>query len=419
MKTAGPLEDLTILELNTMLKHIRLGQEHLRKYLKAKQFNELLSLACLDEKQKQHIASDKQEKTGNIAVILNAVITGTLGAWLGMSGYLGFKLGSIPILISILLFCTLLSGWIGYVSYKVTSKKAKDMRVIKKLRLIELRVIKIINTRRHKDIEIVANKIIDKLGQIDESLKADQGKQAEILKMLIDEKKPQTWLVELEKRLFDQFSIPASSQLERMVQTKVHKIFQAIQKLVAKLGAQQKALQSENAEVADYGFGNYAISRTFANASYIKVLTTPGLDKETVIQKPQKWIKNNVLAILTGLIPTVAGSFGSMFVFLAGTPQVMKSLGHNAIEQFLFQGHMQAIGLSIAVCLTLYYGYSYIYTNYKNFLRQKEVEKTQKLIAEENANLLKISSHYNVMTKLRAYCEELVFIQNLIKTFAD
>jgi cell division protein FtsL len=204
-----------------------------------------------------------------------------------------------------------------------------------------------------------------------------------------------------------------------MVQTKVHKIFQAIQKLVAKLSAQQKALQSENAEVADYGFGNYAISRTFANASYIKVLTTPGLDKETVIQKPQKWIKNNVLAILTGLIPTIAGSFGSMFVFLAGTPQVMKSLGHNAIERFLFQDHMQAIGLSIAVCLTLYYGFSYIYTNYKNFLRQKEVEKTQKLIAEENANLLKISSHYNVMTKLRAYCEELVFIQNLIKTFAD
>ncbi|MDF2529524.1 MAG: hypothetical protein K0Q57_404, partial [Gammaproteobacteria bacterium] len=227
MQTVRPLKELSVLELNTMLKHIRLGQEHLKKYLKGKQFNELLDLASLDEKQKKRISSDNQEKAGNIAVVLNAVITGTLGAWLGMSGYLGFKLGSIPVLISILVFCALVSGWIGYVSYKVTSKKAKDMRVTKKLRLIELQIIRIINEQRHKDIESTANMIVHKLTQIDSSLKEDKAKQAELLELLAYKEDFAAWLHELESIVNKYFSTQADSKLHRVVQKKIDKILAA------------------------------------------------------------------------------------------------------------------------------------------------------------------------------------------------
>jgi hypothetical protein len=90
-------------------------------------------------------------------------------------------------------------------------------------------------------------------------------------------------------------------------------------------------------------------------------------------------------------------------------------LGQNAVAHFLFQDHMRVIGITIAIALTLYYGYSNVYTNYKNFLRQKEVEKTEKLIAEENAKLLKIGSKYNLLTRIRTYVEELRFIHNMME----
>jgi len=104
-----------------------------------------------------------------------------------------------------------------------------------------------------------------------------------------------------------------------------------------------------------------------------------------------------------------------MFVFLTGTPQVMKSFGQYHIVNIWLAPHTKLIGLTMAVTLISYYGYSYIYSNYKNFLRQKEVEKTEKSIAEQNAILLKISLRHNVLAQILTYMEELVFIHGLLK----
>ncbi|MDF2941032.1 MAG: hypothetical protein K0R66_1674 [Gammaproteobacteria bacterium] len=420
MQSFESLENLSILELNTMLKHVRLGKEHLIKHLKIKQFNNFLKLASLNEKQKERIHSDKQEKVGNVIVILNAVITGILGAMLGLSGYLGFKLSSAPILIGTISFCALVSGWIGYVSYKITYKKARETAISKKLHLIELRLVKIINEKRQIEIGQLANKIVDVLCQLDNSLQNDEQRRQQFVQMLTSKEDMSKWDEILEVIVRQQLFSRASDKIEALIQEKIEKVLVAIKKLAEKLDSQHAALgEDDSASESDYSFADYVADRSVSYATYIKVLTTPGLETDKVVQKPVKWFKSNLVAILAGMGPVLAGSFGSMFVFLNGTPEILKSFGKHNIVNIFLAPHAKLIGLIMAIALISYYGYSYIYSNYKNFSRQKEVEKTEKNIAEENAVLLKISVRHSVLAQILTYMNELIFIDNLLREFSS
>ena len=118
------LHNLSTKELLFILRHVQHGHEYNSKKLTREDYRYLLSLGSLSNNQTEKINSDKQEKVGNVSVVVNTILTSCFGAWLGFNAFTQHNIISFMGIFIVLLglsFGTL----VGYLSFVLTHRQAK------------------------------------------------------------------------------------------------------------------------------------------------------------------------------------------------------------------------------------------------------------------------------------------------------
>ncbi len=152
MNTPKTLEHLTPPELLTFLRHLELGEEHLKQILTKEEFQQLLTLESLDSKTAQKLDADRTELTGKFIPTLHSIFTTLVGLWLGLSGLLGWSLGSRERLFFVVTFAGLTGALIGYSNYRFTQKLGRSALNKRKLQSLQMDVLTLLEKDRKQEI---------------------------------------------------------------------------------------------------------------------------------------------------------------------------------------------------------------------------------------------------------------------------
>jgi hypothetical protein len=402
------LKNFNIVQLNALLKHVRLGLMHLKKILNPQELENLFERSEITPKQHKNMKADAQEKAGNISILSNTLITSILGIWLGLSGFIGLGLKSVIILTLIVIITMITCGWVGYASFKLTAKKATDSLQQKKLHLLEIEILKELTTKHTEELNQTIEDITSALCNLDLSLKKSLRKQHNLTKKLQNHLKNTSFYQYIERITHKYLPKSASLNVHPAVKNKIDQLLAEITalkqaELTIKASAQQKTTTKEFDKSE--------------NNNYLKKLTTPSNIDEPIITSQHQWLKSNIIDIITGIAPTLLGSFASMFVFLTGVPEILQAFNINAKGFLQHQTAIQIICISCAFLLALYYCYAYLHSNHKNFLRSRELKKTEKQIAEANDQLSTTVTQLNKLRQIKSIVQELAFLHLMIKTF--
>lgn len=385
------LKDLSYLELHIMVEHLRLGLDHLKKYLEPAQLNELLQNSHLDASQKDTIAADTAEKTGNLALVINTIITSVFGAWMGLSGFIGLNMGSIVVLLVVVCIATVISGTIGYQSFMLVKTQAEQALQQQRLNNLQIKVLQLIHEKRKQNIEKVIAYLHQTASQINSNV---SNKRESYLPNTSFNKKDEilNWLQCLKKVI--------DIKIKQHSNAEIYQIYIRHLKLAMK---QLRRMLAKNLDITK-DFTDKPVGKAQQNnSSYIKVLTNPTLI--TPKKKPSKhaWWRVNLRAITVGLAPTILGGFASMFVFLGGAPSISNALKLYQLEALLTSIPAKIIEFAMAVCLTFYFGYSHIHTNRKSFERRQELAHTEKKIVNLEKTLIEYNVKLNLLIKVKRY----------------
>src|SRR5579883_564925 len=395
------INKLNFLELRILLEHIRLGKDHLEKYLTNAQLERLLGYGELSNNQYADIKPDPLERKGNFMLMLNTIFTCILGAWLAAIGFMGVGLGPYKIqLLFITCIAALIGGYFGYTSFKKTYTDAKDAVTNQKLNNLQLVILELMRRKR----KIIIRKIITYLNNT-------------LLDINKNEKKSDlnTWYdFSSKKDILDWLN-----QFDNLISTKIkslssQKAYSICCEQITNIQSQLKKSLKKNIKKIEPKTQHREDKRK-KNNSFIKVLTNPtiAIPKEPVITP--SWLKNNFFLLLSGLIPTALGGFGSLFVYFGGLPALAKEFGIFSIENILKEPEVKILVFSIAIGITLYFAYSFIHANRKSFKRDQELRKTYKLITNQESTLLELNAKLNILRKTKQHLKNVIRILIIVE----
>ena len=92
MLSQSQLCKLSARELLLIQKHVHLGKEHLAHLLTKQEFQHILQLGDVASREEDRLFTDKAEIAGHATMVINTMMTSTLGAWMGFSGFWDFDL---------------------------------------------------------------------------------------------------------------------------------------------------------------------------------------------------------------------------------------------------------------------------------------------------------------------------------------
>lgn len=375
--TTNYLHTLSVKQLIGILRHVQLGHEYLSKKLPRQEYQDLLSIGSLSNNQLSRMKSDRQEKVGNVSIVVNTILTSCFGAWLGFSAF--SQISFISPFGFIIILCALGFGFLtAYLSYSLTHSQARLAFKKQQLCNVEQVVIDIIINKRKTKITALQEKINHILMSLDKTININNDTCNE-------------------NKLFDCLKKMSQPFANAQYKTLIAKSYRTIQYSVKKLtfDKDQKIERKEGFDSADF-----LINTSMTNASYIKILTKTDIDARHQIPKVDNWLRRNSMGILVGLLPTFLGSFASMFVFLNGLPALLAGIGvhfgFTATEVFA----LKQSALLLALSISLYFAYSHIHSNYKAFKRAKQIEISENIIEEKTHQMLQLMSQLTQWSKI-------------------
>ena len=391
------LESLNLTELDILLAHLRLGSGHLESQLDEEQLSSLLSLGSLSYEQLNNISSNRLEKSGNVALVLNTVITSIFGAWMGFSGFMELHLDSYSVLCGITALAILTSLTVGIFNFRLTLKNAKSAIHNQRIHNLQLNTLKLITNKEQKKQQALIKYLNNALNYlVDKSIvNLDPKNPREKLSVDFQEDADfSTWFFQLNNAVESQANVIAEDPEYKFYSTRLLKSLLNIKTLLEtsyiNLEPRSKSL------CTTIKSGNQLTHNPF-----IRLLSRFRIEK-TNQPLHKKWLKSNYLPLVAGIFPTMLGGFASMFVFLAGGPNLAKELGLTHIEHLLKNPTARLIEISVAISLTIYYGLSFVYNNYKNFKREFEVEKTKRFTNQLEREDVFLKMKIGVLNKIKA-----------------
>lgn len=411
------LNNLRVLELNILLQHLRLGKKHLEKYLSPMQFSELLYYNNLNNQQTSALRIDPSEKLGNLTLMINTVFTCGLGAWLGLSSFMGIGADSAIIVLPITLLTAIISGYLGYYNYKTIKLDIKNSFINQKLSNMQLHITSLVNHKNSRQVEKICEFLNRSLNYIStfNRIKATEKKSDNIninLSFSFE-----AWLKKLDGILKDKTSQFPSLLIYQLLTKEIENS----KKYLDNILAQDMHITEKNKHTIDIYIkpGSHKQNVEFNDkgdhVQFIKILTDPTRAPKTEEVKKPSWLRTNFLRLLFGLVPTILGGFGSMFVYSGGIPNIAKAFGLESIEKIIMHPLLKPFELAIAISITLYFGYTFAYSNYKSFHREQELKATQNKIANEESKMIKISSKLNLFRKIKHQTVHIVKIFKIIQ----
>lgn len=392
--THPKIQNLSTLQLKYLYEHLRLGERHLRKILTKKQFKELLSLHYLSHEEKENIYPDKAEKTGNITFIINTIITGIFGAWLGLAAFTELKLTSYTVLLSITSITAVISGVLGYYSFKQVQTEATSAAIKQKLLKLQLGTLNFVNRKYNRSIATHVERLNSILNELDNNISPfDKTK-------LNSQNQLAIWFKTLIKFLEKEEETCSKDNACQIFAIELHAIKNNLEKIIS---STKELRQTEQKSDPDY----------------LDILSASEAATSKQPAARRSWIKGNISNILINLIPVLIGSFGSMFVFLTGTPNLSKEFGAYRILNAITNPTARKIEFFLAIIVTLYYGFSNVYNFRKTFKRNDELEKAQKQITNQETETLKTNETLSVLKRITNQIKRLKTTHNMLQTIAN
>lgn len=406
-KKKEKLEDFSLHQLNILLKHLRLGQDHLKALLISQQLKELFHWCDLEIEQKQQIATDRIEKLGNMVLIINTILTSTFGAWMGLSGCIGYALGSFKMLAFISVIAFFVSTLIGYMSLKMTKSQARNAIQNQVLHQFQLRVLKTINQKikqqenslvfyLHTAIFILENNKID----------GDEKNQSNLFE---NSSQAYQWYEKLLGVLNSRLKEVKDNASAEIYQKQIERVSFLIKKTLAKhthfLESLAVAKQKENQR-----------RQIMPILSFLNILTNPsfGIPKYRSLM-PAPGIKKHFNQLLLGLVPTIWGGFASMFVFVGGIPTIAGDLNFVWLKSLLISPSARIIEISLAGLVTCYFAFAFFYSFRKSWQREQLLEQIEKKISNEETRLLENNHKLDMLFKIKMYTQKLISNFTVVK----
>lgn len=385
--TTNYLHNLSAKELMSILRHVQLGHDHLSKKLTKGDYKCLLSIGTLSNNQIAKIENDKQEKIGNVSVVVNVILTSCFGAWLGFNAFNESSITSI--FAFVVIFAAIGFGLLtGYLSYTLTSKQAILSSRMQELYNVQRIIIEIITNKRQNKIEIVRKKIHTLLQNIQSELYKNNDTS--------------------EQRMIDNLTNLISCQIEQPYYNLIVKSFVNISTFTKKLKVEDKSKHS--AEEDSFNSSDFILNNSLTNAAYIKILTKTDYTTKNQIPRVDTWLRSNIVGIWVGLLPTFLGSFASMFVFLNGLPALFSGLSLNFGFSTEAIYTLKESTLLLAFSISVYFAYSHIHSNYKAFKRTRQLESSENLISAKMVHMIELMSRLHYWSKIY---REVQFINDL------
>lgn len=399
-------EDLNLFQLDILLGHLRLGEPHLKKILNTNQFKELIQRGLLKVAQHDKIQSNKKEKSGSVALVINTVVTSVFGAWMGFSGFMGLQLSWI-MLVSMTILALIISAIAGYYSFKLTAVRAKAAINAQKIYNMQLAVIKLMLTKKKEQIDSYINYLNHTLQYFHNNT---PGCQKENLNYFSFENKEDfsNWFADLQDVITKKAKLIREEEIYAFYAERLEEIYRNLEEIIQNNPA-ASSCTAPPILAAAIEPKEKPTTCLDENSSFLQVLADPAV-RPKPSRKKKSWLSKNILPLIAGLIPTILGGFASMFVVLAGGPDLAKQLGLKAIENFLHNPKARAVEFSIALMLTIYYGSAFIYNNYKAFLRDEEAEKTKKDIVHQEQQVIDLENKYILLQKIKDQLQRFISI---------
>ncbi len=380
MLTKNQLHKLTPAELLLLHKHIKLGKEHLQKALSEEEITAIFELATIPEEAERNLSTTKAEVLGQESLVVNTIITATLGAWMGLSTFLTLRVDSPPLFFGILSFALLVGSFVGYQSgllKKRSSGRALDKR---KLQDLEMAILKETNHHRKEEIKEKTRELHLVLEELGISSKIG--------------------IIDKDTNMHE-ICLAWVNDLYQNIQDNPNKYPQR-SSFIAHLEEIKEDLQKTLKEEAVKDQETTKFNQIMAK------LTHASFNPQEVTLQP--WIQTNLNSLIVGLTPTLFGGFSSLFVYLGGAPTLAKEMGHEPLFHFLTQPNTKMIEMIIAISVTIYFAFSFLYLNRKAYKRDQEIAKIDiYLTQEENTmnglddKLLKLKETLTLMQKIQQF----------------
>lgn len=378
------LHDLTPPELILLQKHTELGKDHLIELLGEKGFSDFLHWAKTKQEMIERNRADETEVSGNLILTLNTIITGCFGGWMGLSAVMELNLHSPIIFCTVFSFAALLGALIGYQNFRSTKMDAIEN--IQALQMTQFEIDMLTKVRQIREQE---------LREIETDLFNFSS---------LKERLPfHNWLTGFEKTVEEKLSPYQGQLIYPFLESEIGGIKEEIRKnfeaSFSKKGG-PKAMDPNQ----EHDHRNLP--------PFIKVMIS---SYPTESKSSKSWIRRNARKILISLIPTLAGGFGSMFVYLSGTTEIAKAFEYNHLVSFLTSPHAKYVKLALALLFTTYFGFSFLYSNKKSYKRSREIEEKRELISKEESSLTLLDEQLFKLRKVREDVNQICKLIQLVE----
>lgn len=349
--------DLIPADLLLLQKHVKLGKKHLENCLSPQEIDAIFEFVNLPAKTKRELSASFPELAGQVSLVFNTILTATLGFWMGLRRLLKLDMGSKATLMSVLALSLIVGGFIGFQSILFRRKIARDILDKRKLKELELEIVKRINEDREKEVK-------KKIGELVSLLKR--------LKIEVNRKDLENPLLEFPKLCLQWLpQVQKNDLIRRQLKEKIR----------------SKARYAKGAEEFKI------ISQKLSECSIHSEISV------------SSWIRANLTRLVIELIPALFGGAASLFVYIGGARTRTEEMGDLTWISFLDDPKVKTIQLIIMGIIVIYFAFSVFYMNCKAFKRDKEIERVEaKLIEEEkrldllNDHLLKIKEGLRILT---------------------
>ncbi|MBA3238037.1 MAG: hypothetical protein H0T62_06765 [Parachlamydiaceae bacterium] len=384
------LSNLDLIELQVFLEHIRLGPDHVKLLLNKKQFSEVIELGYITLQQLKEVKTDKNEKFGNLALVLNTIITGSFGAWMGLSGSMELDLGSPVIFVTITLVTCLLCGAIGYNKYQLIKEQSANAIKQQKFANLEINILSRIQVELQKKIYKLEGDLYRAVE--DEVVKHNQ----KPTKFVRTEEDSEVWLQELSNFMQQRLEEVSSSSINDILKKEWETSYKKIKKILQTHFEFINQLSSDPLKQHE----REKIKKRHKSSSGLELLIDPAL---SVPEEPHlpSWIDKNKRAIIVNLAPTLLGGFGSMFVFVGGIPDIAQAFGCEECYAFLTHFYARLVEIGLAILITFYFGFAHLYSSRKSAQRAGYLTKTKQSITNQETAILAKNAQVKMLYKIK------------------
>lgn len=369
------LTDLTPPELILLQKHIELGKDHLEEILGKRGLEEFLQYAKPNQATIDQIKADDTEASGNFIHTVNTIITGTFGGWMGFSAMMELNLSSPFMFGSVLALATFVGLSIGYESFLATKEEAIEaFHTLQSLQIV-LEILKEIYRKRTKELlEIQENICASVIALCPSKATASISQCILALNHVIDEK----------------ISSYESKPVYHFLKEKIDAIKARMKKNLEE-GSKDASLPRDDDR-----------NRELPSLIARLICAYPREAKTS-----QSWISKDARKMFISLIPTLFGGFGSLFVYLSGSTEIAQAFEYESLVVFLTSHAAKLTKIAISVLVTLYFGFSFLYSYRKTYRRNVEIEKNKEAIVKEETSLTLLDAQLFKFRQVREDAEKI------------